>query len=314
MSDIGARVTRSIDYTYAGTGWIAVPLDVEIYDNNNIHDVAVNNERLTCKTPGRYFAHGAVQWDAPGAAERRGLYIKQTTPSVVQLGLTDTNCVPAANQPTAYSGGGIFELGIDDYLELYAYATIGSEITQVDDSSPIFGMQYLNAEEGCRVRNNTNFNVSSGVEAFPSFNDEDWDSASMWSAGAPSRITVPSLGWYLFCTTISIGDLHSGYRRLSIRKNGLEYIARVTMDPSTSGTTGMNLVAIDYSNAGDYFEVGIYHDQGAVQEIKGSDAGWSGFSLGCNKLTYEDLAEFLQDSDLETLIDSGSQVLTDSGL
>ena len=53
------RARRDADWIHNATGnWLPIPFNAETYDNDGIHDNAINNTRLTCQTDGCYWIWG----------------------------------------------------------------------------------------------------------------------------------------------------------------------------------------------------------------------------------------------------------------
>lgn len=46
----------------------AIPFPTEVYDNDDMHDLSVNNSRITFNTPGYYIVGGSVQWETGASA------------------------------------------------------------------------------------------------------------------------------------------------------------------------------------------------------------------------------------------------------
>jgi len=61
----GCRVYHNANYGIAdATAWVVHPFNSEEYDTDTMHDNVVNNERITCKTAGKYLVVFQAKWDA----------------------------------------------------------------------------------------------------------------------------------------------------------------------------------------------------------------------------------------------------------
>jgi hypothetical protein len=102
----------------------AVPLSAELADNDNIHDNATNNSRLTCRTAGVYVINGAVVYagNATGSYRQAMIRVNGSTvyadPFIRPLG-TDQARVPVT---------ATVELAAGDYVELLAYQDSGGAL------------------------------------------------------------------------------------------------------------------------------------------------------------------------------------------
>ncbi len=93
--------------------------------------------------------------------------------------------------------------------------------------------------------------VSSGVTATVTWDVEDYDTASMYDGGNPSRITIPVTGKYLVIAGVAFGT--NAVTALSIRVDGTTEIARQAQGNSNL-TEGVNISTISYFTAGQYVE------------------------------------------------------------
>ena len=58
-----ARVYPSANQSIPNAVFTALNFDSEDWDTDTIHDTVTNNDRLTCKTAGKYLASAVVRWD-----------------------------------------------------------------------------------------------------------------------------------------------------------------------------------------------------------------------------------------------------------
>jgi len=122
-----ARVYKFDDQTIT-TGYPpqAIILDTENFDNDDIHDNATNNTRLTCKTAGTYLIIGNVHWQYyAGGIRYIGILLNGTT----YLAMVQFEAAAAGTPHTPRQlVSTIWPLDVDDYVELYAYQDSGASI------------------------------------------------------------------------------------------------------------------------------------------------------------------------------------------
>ena len=111
------------------------------------------------------------------------------------------------------------------------------------------------------------------------FDTETVDDGAMIDLGAqPTRVTIPSDGWYI--ATAGAGWQSTATysaRETYIRKNGATpYVAaNYAVVGMATGVVGLPACAIGYYVAGDYLEVGVLQGQGSTQSM--GPAIWSRF-------------------------------------
>lgn len=96
---------------------------------------------------------------------------------------------------------------------------------------------------------------TSGTAAAITWGATHYDTSSFWSAGNPTRLTIPRTGVYHIDTQIAWGSNATGYREIELRKNGTAVRGRDRRVPA-SGVTAISAVSVDLDLvAGDYLEV-----------------------------------------------------------
>lgn len=113
-------------------------LNSERYDTDTIHDVSTNNSRLTCKTAGKYLIIAGVEWGINGTGVRTlNIVLNRTT--VIASVTVSAN----ANSGIRQQAMTIYELGVNDYVEVRAYQNSGGNLNVLAsaDYSPEFSIQ-----------------------------------------------------------------------------------------------------------------------------------------------------------------------------
>jgi phage-related tail fiber protein len=105
----------------------------------------------------------------------------------------------------------------------------------------------------------TNQTLTHNTEAAISFSNTDFDSASMWAGGAPTRLTVPSgsAGGYLVRGTIKLGAGFQGVAHLRIYKNGTLFSEETSQGVDTAVAEYHQVSAILSLAATDYVELKV---------------------------------------------------------
>lgn len=116
-----AKAQRGTVLSVATGTLVAVPLDTELYDTDNIHDNVTNNTRLTCRTAGTYIVSAYAQF----AANATGLRLAQLNVNGNLLTADRRNTVSTAGHPSELSLSAEVQLAVGDYIELIVYHEAG---------------------------------------------------------------------------------------------------------------------------------------------------------------------------------------------
>lgn len=131
---------------------------------------------------------------------------------------------------------------------------------------------------GALVYLNANISVSDGVDYAIVWDSVSYDTSSFWSAGAPTRLTIPSgVSKVMLNTTMAWdGTSALGMRKFNINKNGSGlYAGRAAgvvpafaLSPQQFSLGGSTSI-INVSQ-GDYFEVSVQQSTGGSYNLIGS--------------------------------------------
>lgn len=112
---------------------------------------------------------------------------------------------------------------------------------------------------------------NSVVTALNRFDNEQVDTASMWSFGSPSRITIPVLGRYLFGASCTFASNATGMRELSIRLNGgggsPAYIAAQGHSIVGANDQRVSVVGFAVLSPADYLEAVVWQSSGGALDV-----------------------------------------------
>jgi hypothetical protein len=145
-SGIGVRVYNSSDISIGTTSDTALTFNSERWDTDNIHDTVSNTGRLTCKTAGKYMIVGGIDFALNSSGIRQIFIRLNGTTDIGRGGDASTS----ANTNYRKQVTSIYELSVDDYVELIVYQNSGGDldILSVGNRSPEFMMQLIEVGEG----------------------------------------------------------------------------------------------------------------------------------------------------------------------
>lgn len=132
------RVSNSSDLVIPTDSNTNLTFNTELFDTDSIHDLAINSERLTCKTAGKYMIFGNVSFDSASNVGSRELHLVLNNSTTI-----------AVNVTSAISGGWtsifintVYALNVGDYITLRVRQTSGGDlnIKTSNEFSPHFGM------------------------------------------------------------------------------------------------------------------------------------------------------------------------------
>ncbi|MBA7592277.1 hypothetical protein ES708_34455 [subsurface metagenome] len=138
----GARVYHSLDQSIPNFTWYTLAFDSERYDTDDIHDTVTNNSRLTCQTAGKYVISGSIVWSMDATGDR-SIHIRLNG----SIYLVYQTIRAPASMMASMCLTTIYDLAVDDYVELRAFHNLGNGLTIYEWSnySPEFMMQRIGA-------------------------------------------------------------------------------------------------------------------------------------------------------------------------
>ena len=133
-----ARVYHNVNQSIPNTTPTFLAFNSENFDNDDIHDNVTNNERLTCKTAGKYLVVGQVQWDTIAGGRRQiGILLNGT-----EIAFAESGSVPDAGHKPSQIVATICDLAVGDYVRLRVYQSSGDalDVVYASSYSPVFSM------------------------------------------------------------------------------------------------------------------------------------------------------------------------------
>lgn len=136
----GARAYHDASISIPNTTWTVLPLNSERYDTDSIHNLVIANQRLTCKTPGKYDISATVFFDTNNVGDRRLEIIYNNITPIAGIGL---KAITAGYTGCAFST--VYNLALNDYLHVRVYQSSGGALNVISASaySPEFAMQRI---------------------------------------------------------------------------------------------------------------------------------------------------------------------------
>lgn len=130
-----ARAYKSASQSINTGTFTAIAFDTESFDTDTIHDNATNNTRFTCKTAGKYLIIGQIAYDS-NATGYRAAFIKHNNTTYIGK----SQIAAFSGDQTIVSVSSIYDLAINDYVELTAYQTSGGALNALGGVGTIFQM------------------------------------------------------------------------------------------------------------------------------------------------------------------------------
>jgi cell pole-organizing protein PopZ len=112
--------------------------------------------------------------------------------------------------------------------------------------------------------------IATATETALLFDAERWDTDSMHStASNTSRLTATTAGTYIISISVSFAGNTTGYRQVSVRLNGTDYIASDNRRPNASASDPVNVsISVVWKmDAGDYVEAMVSHTAGVSLNV-----------------------------------------------
>lgn len=139
-----------------------------------------------------------------------------------------------------------------------------------------------NPWKGARVRRTADLSIAHNTSTFVTWQAADADTSAFWSAGAPTRFTIPAgVTKVRLTSTIrwASATTPAGFRQGAFFKNGVTFHGRGTNMASalTGSGNGMDLQVVSSVVsvvAGDYFEHVVFHTQGAALNVLANESTW----------------------------------------
>lgn len=131
------RVYHDVAQSITNASHVTLAFNSERFDTDTIHDTVTNNERLTCKTAGKYLIVVNVLFDANATGTRELALILNGATNIGR------QTAPAsATQPTGVTVATVYDLAVNDYVTVMVYQSSGGalNVDSYGNQSPEFMM------------------------------------------------------------------------------------------------------------------------------------------------------------------------------
>lgn len=118
------RATKSGAQTLSNGATTALTFDTETFDTAALHSTSSDTSRLTAVTAGKYMCEGTVRFNANSTGKRLALIQKN---AATIYAVQEQNAVPSPDE-THVCVCGLVDLGVGDYVELYASQNSGGNL------------------------------------------------------------------------------------------------------------------------------------------------------------------------------------------
>jgi len=136
----GARVSHSVAQAIPHATFTYLAFDTEGYDTDTIHDTVVNNDRLTCKTAGKYLVVAGLYFTANASGVRFAALFHNVfgVTARVSVGLSADNLFYVTLSS-------IVALAVNEFMRVRVYQNSGAAINVPSTFaySPVFMMQRI---------------------------------------------------------------------------------------------------------------------------------------------------------------------------
>jgi len=130
QKDTSARVRHSVNVSIANNTVVVLPFDTELFDTDTLHDVSVNNSRLTVNTAGKYLFGAIINWASNTTGFRVvNLRVNGTAgvgPSRVAVNAGSPEPVQIPNT--------VSELAANDFIEVIVLQNSGGALNVLKDT------------------------------------------------------------------------------------------------------------------------------------------------------------------------------------
>jgi hypothetical protein len=126
------RVSKSAHQSIADEQIVPITFDIEAFDTDSIHDNVTNNSRLTCKTAGKYIITGNIVY-AVNATDFRSAIIRVNGATIINY--ANAQALTNVGVTSCISTTTIYDLAINDYVELCAYHSAGVALNVMLDTT-----------------------------------------------------------------------------------------------------------------------------------------------------------------------------------
>jgi hypothetical protein len=221
----GAEIRRATNLT-VGPGWTEIAFTSVIRDDNGYANLGVNSNRLTIPRTGWYVVTINAQWDTTNTIQ--GIFVGKNGSPSVNANEIAGSFLNQSSPNSRHSVSHVAYLQAGDYLQFTAYALAAA--TLAGATRPIVAsIHRLGTTLGVVDQSSASlkFNADTGVSTNVGWvwDAAEWDTGGFWSAGNPSRLTVPAGGAGKYLVTWTAAPTGANDYDTNLRLNGSTIVA-----------------------------------------------------------------------------------------
>jgi hypothetical protein len=274
----GALIKRTTNVTIASNVLTTLDWEGEVYDTDGFANVGAQPTRLTVpsgKGITRVQVLCGVQWAASSSGDRWVQMVKngaEVDGMPGYLGPVDTSSrsrIALTSAPIVVTDG--------DYFECQVWQNASGSLDVEADPKTWFAIVAIEfaAFRGAMVKLTAAEAVTSSVDTAIPWDATVYDTDAFWSAGSPTRLTVPT-----GVTRVRLkGNIDwtfggGGYRHIWTHMNGALFFGGAK--ESDEGDAGIQSIgsAVVQVTPGDYFELIVRQTSGSTKNVAADELTW----------------------------------------
>lgn len=128
------------------------------------------------------------------------------------------------------------------------------------------------AATGANVSRSTSQTIGNSATTAISFDTSVHDDGTFWNVSAPTKLVIPTTGWYLFTAHMKYNSNGTGKRVMDFRFNGTTFPGASISWPGSGQDQDMALCLAYYMTAADYVEVTTFQNSGGDLDVTAAEA------------------------------------------
>lgn len=275
--NVAADVWNSANQAITTAVQTTLLFDTERLDTASIHSTVSNTGNLVAPQAGVYFISCDVRWTATNNSYAIFIYQGSTKLSTIKR----SDNTDGSHQSTST----IATLATSDIVTCQVLHTNGSNVNVLGSTNPTsFAMACLTcgneANYSIRAYNSANISTAGSGATVPlTFDSESFDTDTMHSTSSNTgRITIQHTGIYVVGCHIEWGTVGAGTSRVSLRANGVTFLASYQ---EYNVTNMMEATTLRPFRAGEYVECTVSHQDAASANVNRTASSSPEFMAAC---------------------------------
>lgn len=266
----GVQVGSALSQSLPNATEVPLTFENEVFDTDGFHSTTVNTDRLTVPVggAGKYMvvAHAGISTNGGG---RRYIGAMSYTSAGVNKQYFYGPVSPAyGGAPTHLDIVAVFDLADGDYVLIKALQDSGGTLATAGGYTDAAmmkisgggGSSIPSPAKATRVRLASDLAFGGNGTGTVAWASTDFDDETLWSATAPSRLTIKRAGTYLLkgMLATAAAAAYTGRWQAVIFKNGVNAIGGVSEAQTSAAYPYVQVEIIDKAVPGDYYELRYY--------------------------------------------------------